>query len=64
MKKLYLSRSDKKVFGVLGGLAEYFGVDSTILRVTFLFILIFTGFVPGLVFYLISALVIPKKPGV
>lgn len=62
MKKLYLSQSDKKVFGVLGGLAEYLGLDSTILRVAFLFILIFTGFVPGLLFYLISALVIPKKP--
>lgn len=31
-KKLYKSRKDKMIFGVCGGLAEYFGVDSTVIR--------------------------------
>jgi phage shock protein PspC (stress-responsive transcriptional regulator) len=64
MKKLYLSRADKKVFGLLGGLGEYFEVDSTLLRIAYLFVLIFTGFVPGIIFYLIASLVVPKKPAI
>lgn len=31
-KKLYRSRKDKMIFGVCGGLAEYFGADSTVIR--------------------------------
>ena len=61
MKKLYLSETDKKIWGVLGGIAEYFEVDSTIVRVAFLFILIITGFIPGILFYIFAALIIPKK---
>ncbi len=61
MKKLYLSNTDKKISGVLGGLSEYFEVDSTIVRVAFIFILIMTGFIPGILFYIVVALIIPKK---
>lgn len=61
MKKLYLSDTDKKIFGVLGGLAEYFEVDSTLVRVLFIFILIITGFIPAILFYIVVALIIPKK---
>jgi phage shock protein C len=61
MKKLYLSNTDKKISGVLGGLAEYFEVDSVLMRVLFIFILIMTGFIPGILFYIIVALIIPKK---
>lgn len=61
MKKLHLSQTDKKIAGVCGGLAEYFETDSTLIRIIFLFILIFTGFIPGLVFYILAALIIPKK---
>ena len=35
MKKFYLSSTDKKLGGVCGGLAEYFGVDSTFVRLLF-----------------------------
>lgn len=61
MKKLYLSTADKKISGVLGGLAEYFDVDSTLIRVLFIFILIMTGFIPGMLFYIIVTLIIPKN---
>ncbi|MBC7766529.1 PspC domain-containing protein [Arenimonas sp.] len=61
MKKLYLNDTDKKIWGVLGGLAEYFNVDSTIIRLAFVFILIITGFIPGILFYIFAALMIPKK---
>jgi len=62
MKKLYLSSTDKKIFGVLGGLGEYFAVDSTLLRIIFIFIAIFSGFFPGLIFYFLATLVIPRNP--
>lgn len=61
MKKLYLSKADKKIAGVCGGIAEYFEIDSVVVRVLFLFILIFTGIVPGIVFYILAALIIPKN---
>lgn len=61
MKKLYLSETDKKIMGVLGGMSEYFEIDSTIVRVSFVFILIMTGFIPAILFYFFAALIIPKK---
>lgn len=59
-KKLKCS-ADKKWFGVCGGLAEYFGVDVTILRILCAILIICTGLVPGLITYLIIALVMSKN---
>ena len=58
-KKLHLSTSDKKVAGVCGGFAEYFGIDSTIVRIILLVLLLCYGV--GLMAYLICWLVMPKK---
>ena len=58
-KKLHLSTSDKKVAGVCGGFAEYFGIDSTIVRIILLVLLLCYGV--GLLAYLISWAVMPKK---
>lgn len=60
MKKLYRSNTDKKLCGVCGGLAEYFDIDPTIIRLIFIFLTLFGG--GGLLIYLICALVIPKSP--
>lgn len=60
-KKLYRSTVDKKIFGVCGGMAEYFGIDATIVRLVWVFALVFAG-VGGLA-YLICGLVIPENPG-
>jgi phage shock protein PspC (stress-responsive transcriptional regulator) len=60
VKKLYRSVSDKMVAGVCGGLAEYFEIDSTLVRILFLALLIFGG--GGLLIYLIMWIVVPKKP--
>ena len=59
-KKLKCS-TDKKWFGVCGGLAEYFGIDVTILRILCAILIICTGLVPGLIAYLIIALVMSKN---
>ncbi|MBU1557709.1 PspC domain-containing protein, partial [Patescibacteria group bacterium] len=38
IKKLHLSKTDKKIAGVCGGIGETFGVDSTIVRLIFIFL--------------------------
>lgn len=62
--KLYRSNYDKVLLGTLGGIAEYFNVNSTIVRILFLLI-IFTGdlFGVGVFLYLISPLFIPTRYG-
>lgn len=60
-KKLYLSSTDKKLAGVCGGMGEFFGIDSTIIRV--LWVLCCFLFGSGIPAYLICWLVIPREPG-
>jgi phage shock protein C len=60
-KRLYRSRSDRLIFGVCGGLAEYFDIDSTVVRLITILLLFFGGFV--ILVYLILAIVVPLEPG-
>lgn len=60
VKKLYRSVTDKMIAGVCGGLAEYFEIDSTLVRILFLALLIFGG--GGFLIYIIMWIVVPKKP--
>ncbi len=59
-KKLYRSRTDRKVCGVCGGLAKYLGMDPTIMRLIVVLLTLFVG--GGLIAYLVCALVIPEEP--
>ncbi|HEV7952356.1 MAG TPA: PspC domain-containing protein [Candidatus Saccharimonadales bacterium] len=61
MKKLYRSRTDKKIAGVCGGLAEYFNIDATVIRIIFIVLLLPGGF-PGLLPYVILWIFVPLKP--
>lgn len=56
-KKLYRSKTDRIIFGVCGGLGEYFEVDPLILRILFI-LLTFTGG-SGIIIYIILAILIP-----
>ena len=58
-KKIYRSRTDRIIFGVCGGLGEYFQIDATIFRILFL-LLFFCG-AAGLILYLLMAILIPKN---
>ena len=60
MKKLYKSKVDKKLCGVCGGIAEYFDIDSTIVRLALVLLVIFCG--AGILAYIIAAMVMPNKP--
>jgi phage shock protein C len=61
-KKYFRSRTDKQLAGVIGGLAEYFGLDSSLLRLLWVLITVFTGFVPGLFVYFVAILIVPLGP--
>jgi phage shock protein PspC (stress-responsive transcriptional regulator) len=61
-KKLYLSDTDKKISGVCGGIAEYFNIDSTLIRLGWIFLLLPTAFIGGIVMYFLAAAIIPHKP--
>lgn len=60
-KKLYKSRSDKKWAGVCGGLAKYFGISSTVIRLLFV-ITFFAGSGTSLLVYLALAIALDKEP--
>ena len=61
MKKLYLS-NDKKLAGLCGGIGEYFEVDPSMIRLAWILITIATGIIPGIIAYIVAALVIPHAP--
>ncbi len=52
--------NDRMLAGVCGGLAEYTGIDPTLLRLLVVFVVLVSGIVTGLVAYLVAALVIPN----
>ncbi len=58
-KQLYRTPENKVIAGVCGGLAEYLNLDPTLVRVGFV---LFALFGPGLVVYLVLALVVQEKP--
>lgn len=60
-KKLYKS-TDKKISGVCAGVAEYFGIDPTIVRIVYALVSLFTGGFGGVIVYVILALIIPQRP--
>lgn len=59
MKKLYRSRNNRMIFGVCGGIGEYFDVDPTLVRLVWL---LFTFWGPGILAYLIAWIIIPEEP--
>jgi len=61
-KRLYRSLSQKMIAGVCGGLAEYFDLDVSLVRLVFVGIAIISAFIPMFVFYVIAWIVIPVEP--
>ena len=59
-RRLYRSRTNRKLAGVCGGLAQYLDTDATLLRVLFVVLALLGG--PGLVIYLLMWLLVPEEP--
>lgn len=60
VKRLTRSRN-KVIAGVCGGIANYFDIDPTIVRVLYAFISIFTAAFPGVLLYIICWIVMPEE---
>ena len=59
-KRLYKARGQRMVCGVCGGVAEYFGIAPTLVRLAFL--LLAAGWGSGLLAYIVAAIIIPEPP--
>lgn len=64
MKKLYRSKDNRMIAGVLGGVGEYLRIDPVVVRLVFLILTLFSHVIPALVVYLMAALIIPIYPSV
>jgi len=57
-KRLLRSLTDRKIAGICGGLGDYFNIDPTVIRVLFLFLMLFGG--GGIVLYIILWIIVPE----
>jgi phage shock protein PspC (stress-responsive transcriptional regulator) len=61
-RKLMRSHAERKIGGVCAGLAQYFDLDVSLVRILCIFITLATGVCPGVVTYLIAWIIIPQEP--
>ncbi|MHB0870058.1 MAG: PspC domain-containing protein [Chloroflexota bacterium] len=61
MRRLYRSRDHRMIAGVCGGIAEYFDIDPTVVRLIWVLLTLITGLVPGVLLYFIFWAVIPPE---
>ena len=60
VKKLYRSKKDRMIAGVCGGIAEYLGIDSSIVRLLWVLLCLLNGI--GIILYIAAAIIIPEAP--
>ncbi|SDK30379.1 phage shock protein C (PspC) family protein [Methanoculleus thermophilus] len=61
MKKLTRSRTDRWIAGICGGIGEYLEIDPNVIRVIWVIFTVVTGFVIGIVIYLLLWLILPES---
>jgi phage shock protein C len=59
-RKLYRNRSNRQVAGVCGGLAQYFNLDATLIRILFVVLAVLGG--SGLLLYVAMWIIVPNEP--
>lgn len=60
-KKLFRSSENKVFAGVMGGFGEYFDIDPVLLRVIYVGFSVFTAVFPGILAYILMALIMPVR---
>jgi phage shock protein C len=60
VKRLYRSKKDRMIAGVCGGLAEYFSIDSNLMRVLYVVLFVITGILPLIIIYLLMWAIVPE----
>jgi len=59
-RKLYRSRKDRMVGGVAAGVAEYFNIDPTLIRLAFVALVLWGG--SGVILYILMWIIVPEEP--
>ncbi len=62
MRRLYVSKDDRKIAGICGGIGETYDVDPTLVRLAMVFLCVTTGILPLVITYLVAWFIIPEKP--
>ncbi len=62
MRKLYISKTNSKIFGVCGGIGETYDIDPTLVRLVVVFLCFATAILPVLLTYLAAWIIVPEKP--
>jgi len=62
MKKLYISKKDRKIFGVCGGIGQTYDIDPTLVRLVVVFLCFATAILPVVLTYLAAWIIVPEKP--
>jgi len=62
MKRLYRSKKDRMLYGVCGGIAEYFNIDPTLIRLLWVIFSLLGAVVTGILAYVICCIIIPENP--
>ena len=61
MKRLKRSNKERMIAGVCGGIAEYFDVDPTVVRIAYVLVSVFSIAFPGILAYIILWAIIPRS---
>jgi phage shock protein C len=59
MKRLHLSRKNRKISGVCGGIGETYDIDPNLVRLTAVFLALVTGVIPMVLTYIVARLILP-----
>jgi phage shock protein C len=62
VRRLYRSRTDRRLLGVCGGLGAYLAADPVAVRLVVVLFTLLTGIVPGAICYLVAWLIVPEEP--
>ena len=61
MKRVFRDSFNGILGGVCSGLGEYFEIDPVLLRIVWTVIAVFTGFIPGIIVYIIALFIVPQR---
>jgi phage shock protein C len=61
MKKLRRSNKERMIAGVCGGIAEYFDLDPSIVRIVYVLISVISVAFPGILFYILMWIIVPQS---
>jgi phage shock protein C len=60
MKRVYRSGTDKKIFGVCGGIGQAYDIDPTLIRIVAVFLCVVTGLLPFIITYVAARFIMPE----